>query len=68
MYESYDRLVEIENSSWIEELKIYRMDKYQYFPSKHYVMYLLNDGLIEVISQNCKIYIEDDLYEFWKIK
>ena len=39
LYDSYDRIVELEDSEWLMELKNLNRKDFEYWNPKHYVMY-----------------------------
>lgn len=52
LYDSYDTLVEIEDSDWLKELKQLNEDDLNFWKPRHFAIYLDSVGLYEIISNN----------------
>jgi hypothetical protein len=52
LYDSYDTLVEIEESDWLKKLKQLNEDDFSFWKPRHYAIYLDSVGLYEIISNN----------------
>lgn len=59
LYDSYDRIVELTDSGWLEELKKINEEDYNYWKPKHYLLYLDEVGLFQFIAQDYEV-IEDE--------
>ena len=51
LYGAYDKIVELMESEWLNELKQVNKDKFNYWGLKHYVLYLDGIGLYQFIAQ-----------------
>ena len=59
LYGSYNRLVELVDSEWLDELKSINEEWFNYYKPKHYVIYLFGKGLYQVAAQGYEV-IEDE--------
>lgn len=59
LYDSYDRIVELIDSGWLEELKEINEEEYNYWRPKHYLLYLGEVGLFQFIARDFEV-IEND--------
>lgn len=55
LYDSYDRVVELVDSEWLEELKGINEEAYNYWKPKHYIMYLDGVGMFQFIAQGYEV-------------
>lgn len=55
LYDSYDRVVELVDSEWLEELKGINEETYNYWKPKHYIMYLDEVGMFQFIAQGFEV-------------
>ena len=55
LYGSYNRLLELADSEWLDELKSINEKWFRYYKPKHYVIYLCGKGLFQVIAQGCEV-------------
>lgn len=55
LYDSYDRIVELVESRWLEELKIINEEEFSYWNPKHYIIYLDEIGMFEFIAQGYEV-------------
>lgn len=55
LYDSYDRVVELVDSEWLEELKDINGEDYNYWQPKHYIMYLDGVGMFQFIAQGYEV-------------
>lgn len=55
LYDSYDRVVELVDSEWLEELKGINEEDYNYWKPKHYIMYLDEVGMFQFIAQGFEV-------------
>lgn len=55
LYDSYDRVVELVDSEWLEELKGINEEDYNYWKPKHYIMYLDGVGMFQFIAQGYEV-------------
>ena len=55
LYDSYDRVVELVDSEWLEELKGINEEGYNYWKPKHYIIYLDSVGLFQFIAQGYEV-------------
>ena len=55
LYDSYDRVVELLDSDWLQELKSINQDEFNYWGLKHYILYLSDIGMFQFIAQECEI-------------
>lgn len=55
LHDSYDRIVELTDSEWLEELKKINKEDYNYWKPKHYLLYLDEVGLFQFIAQDYEV-------------
>lgn len=55
LYDSYDRIVELTGSEWLEELRIINEEDFNYWNPKHYVLYLDGVGMFQFIAQGYEV-------------
>ena len=55
LYDSYDRIVELLDSEWLEELKNINKEYFNYWNPKHYIIYLDGAGLFQFIAQGYEV-------------
>ncbi len=55
LYNSYDRIVELVDSEWLEELKSINEEYFHYWKLKHYVIYLDGVGMFQFIAQGYEV-------------
>lgn len=55
LYNSYDRLIELLDSEWLEELKNINEEDFAYWKPKHYIMYLDGFGMYQFIAQGFEV-------------
>ena len=55
LYDSYDRIVELEDSEWLMELKNLKKKDFEYWNPKHYVMYLDEIGMFQFIARRYEV-------------
>ena len=59
LYGSYDCIVELVDSEWLEELERINKEKFIFWNPKHYALYLDEIGMFQVVAQGFEV-IEDD--------
>ena len=55
LYDSYDRIVELIDSEWLEELKEINEENFNYWKPKHYILYLDGIGMYQFIGQRFEV-------------
>lgn len=50
--DAYDKIVEIENSEWKSRFQVNNSSKFEFWKPKHYALYLDENGLYQILSQN----------------
>lgn len=55
LYDSYDRVVELMDSEWLEELKSINEGDFNYWKPKHYIIYLEEIGMFQFIAQGYEV-------------
>ena len=55
LYGSYDKVVELVDSEWLEELKKLNEEDFNYWKPKHYILYLDGVGMFQFIAQNFEV-------------
>lgn len=55
LYDSYDRIVELVDSEWLEELKGMNERDFSYWNPKHYVIYLDEIGMFQFIAREYEV-------------
>lgn len=55
LHDSYDRIVELTDSEWLEELMEINKEDYNYWKPKHYLLYLDEVGLFQFIAQDYEV-------------
>lgn len=55
LYDSYDKVVELIDSDWLNELKKINENEFGYWKPKHYVLYLGGEGMYQFIAQDFKV-------------
>lgn len=55
LYDSYDKIVELIDSEWLEELKKLNEEDFYYWQPKHYIIYLDGVGMFQFIAQNYEV-------------
>lgn len=63
---SYDTLLELTNSDWINELKAYSPDWAEFWKIKHFAIYLDSYGLYEFIANDFEL-LDNTLGDFGKM-
>ena len=58
LYDSYDKVVELLDSDWLNELKAINNEDYNFWKPRHFVLYLDEIGMYEFIA--CEI----DIHEY----
>ncbi len=56
---AYERLVEIIDSKWLEELKRFNPEEFKLWNPKHYVIFLDGAGMFHFISRGYEVSIEE---------
>lgn len=55
LYDSYDKIVELTDSNWLDELRELNEEKFIYWSPKHYLLYLDEVGLFQFIAQDFEV-------------
>ena len=55
LFDSYDRIVELVDSEWLEELKSINQEAFNYWNPKHYILYLTDIGMFQFIAQGYEV-------------
>ena len=55
LYGSYDKVVEVIDSEWLEELKRINEEDFSYWKPKHYILYLDGFGMYQFIAQSLEV-------------
>ena len=55
LYGSYDKVVEVIDSEWLEELKKINEEDFSYWKPKHYILYLDGFGMYQFIAQSLEV-------------
>ncbi len=55
LYDSYDKVVELVDSKWLEALKKANEESFNYWDLKHYLLYLDERGLFEFIAHDFEV-------------
>lgn len=55
LYDSYDRVIELADSEWIEELKGINEREFNYWKPKHYIIYLDEVGMFQFIARGYEV-------------
>ena len=55
LYDSYDRIVELVDSEWLDELKGINKEGFNYWKPKHYIIYLDGVGMFQFIVQGYEV-------------
>lgn len=55
LYDSYDKIVELLDSEWLEELKNINKEYFDYWNPKHYIIYLDGAGMFQFIAQGYEV-------------
>ncbi len=55
LYGAYDKVVEVIDSEWLEELKKINLDDFSFWKPKHYVLYLDGFGMYQFIAQSFEV-------------
>lgn len=59
LFGSYDKIVELINSEWLEELRNINQEEFNFWNPKHYVLYLDDIGMFQFIAKGFEV-IEDE--------
>ncbi|OFI48321.1 hypothetical protein BG261_08545 [Floricoccus tropicus] len=59
IYNAFEQLVEVKNSSWVKRFSQINPKDIKYFDLKHYVIFFGDDGLYEFLATNVEIITED---------
>lgn len=57
LYDSYDKVVELQDSDWLNELKAINNEDYDFWKPRHFILYLDEIGMYEFIA--CEIEINE---------
>lgn len=57
LYDSYDKVVELLDSDWLNELKAINNEDYDFWKPRHFILYLDEIGMYEFIA--CEIEINE---------
>ena len=57
LYDSYDKVVEILDSDWLNEIKAINNEDYDFWKPRHFILYLDEIGMYEFIA--CEIEINE---------
>ena len=55
LYDAYDKVVEVIDSEWLEELKKVNEEDFSYWKPKHYILYLDGFGMYQFIAQSLEV-------------
>lgn len=55
LYGAYDKVVELKDSTWIQEMKKINEEKFRFWHVRHFVVYLDGIGMYEFMAQGCKV-------------
>lgn len=55
LYGAYDKVVEVIDSEWLEELKKINLNDFSFWKPKHYVFYLDGFGMYQFIAQSFEV-------------
>lgn len=55
LYDSYDKIVELIDSEWLEELRKINEEDFNHWRPKHYLLYLDDVGLLQFIAQKFEV-------------
>lgn len=55
LYNSYDKIVELMDSEWLDELKKLNKEDFNYWNPKHYVLYLDGVGMFQFVAQSYEV-------------
>lgn len=55
LYNSFDKIVELKNSEWLQELSEINKEEFDYWKLRHYVLYLADDGLFQFIANDFEV-------------
>ena len=55
LYGAYDKVVEVIDSEWLEELKKVNEEDFSYWKPKHYILYLDGFGMYQFIAQSLEV-------------
>lgn len=55
LYDAYDKVVEVIDSDWLEELKKINEEDFAYWSPKHYVLYLDGFGIYQFVAQSLEV-------------
>ncbi len=55
LYDSYDKVVELVDSKWLEALKKANEESFNYWDLRHYLLYLDERGLFEFIAHDFEV-------------
>lgn len=55
LYGAYDKVVEVIDSEWLEELKEINLEDFSFWKPKHYVLYLDGFGMYQFIAQSFEV-------------
>ncbi|MDD4688791.1 MAG: hypothetical protein PHE51_03470 [Eubacteriales bacterium] len=55
LYNSYDKIVELKESEWLQELKNINQEKFSYWKPSHYIIYLDEVGMFQFIAKGYEV-------------
>lgn len=55
LYGAYDKVVELKDSTWIQEMKKINEEKFRFWQLRHFAVYLDSIGMYEFMAQGCKV-------------
>lgn len=55
LYGAYDKVVEVIDSEWLEELKNINLEDFSFWKPKHYALYLDGFGMYQFIAQSFEV-------------
>lgn len=55
LFDSYDRIVELVDSEWLEELRNINQEEFDFWKPKHYVLYLDDIGMFQFIAKGYEV-------------
>lgn len=55
LYNSFDTIVELIDSEWLNELKSINNEKYEFWCPRHYIVYFDGIGMLQFIAQDVEI-------------